>query len=182
MVTTREKRISRLRVGRKERDFLVRVQGRGTIKLSPLLHQFAVQSFESLTEADTNAKQSTVTVDLADCDYLDSTFLGCLLSLNRRFNRAGDPRFLVAASPEKRRTLLEPSNMDRVLAIRETNPEPGCELIELVCPALLNTDLGRHVLECHRQLAQLDGPNQAAFRSVVDQLGYELEAALPGWM
>jgi len=182
MMTIREKRISRLRVGRKECDFLVRVQGRGTIKLSPLLHQFAVQSFGSRTDAVADAKPSTVTVDLADCDYLDSTFLGCLLSLSRRFNRVGDPRFLIAASPEKRRALLEPSNLDRVLTIRETNSEPRCELIELVCPALLNTDLGRHVLECHRQLAQLDGPNQAAFRSVVDQLGNELGAALPGWM
>lgn len=182
MVTIREKRISRLRVGRKDRDFLVRVQGRGTIKLSPLLHQFAVHSFESGVDADAGSRPSTVTVDLADCDYLDSTFLGCLLSLNRRFNRDGDPRFLIAASPEKRRVLLEPSNLDRVLAIRETNSEPSCEMIELVCPALLNTDLGRHVLECHRQLAELGGPNQAAFRSVVDQLGNELEASLPGWM
>jgi anti-anti-sigma regulatory factor len=182
MVRIREKRISRLSVGRKERDFLVCVQGRGTIKLSPLLHHFAVQSFETGTDAGANAKHSTVTVDLTDCDYLDSTFLGCLLSLNRRFNRVGDPRFLIAASPEKRRELLEPSSLDRVLTIRETNPEPGCELIELVCPALLNTDLGRHVLECHRQLAQLGGSDQAAFRSVVDQLSNELDVALPGWM
>jgi len=178
MMTIHENRVSRLWVGRTDHGYLVRVEGRGTIKLSPLLQQFAVQSFEKDSEPSGN----TVTVDLSACDYLDSTFLGCLLSLNRRYNHAADPRFMIAATPQKRRELLEPSNLNRVLAIRETCPESGRDLIELICPALLNTDLGRHVLECHRRLAEIEGPGRTAFRSIADRLESELEAALPGWM
>ena len=41
------------------------------------------------------------TVDLSGCDYLDSTFLGCLVEMQRRAGKAAPGRFVVSAPPEK---------------------------------------------------------------------------------
>ena len=56
--------------------------------------------------------RAVVVVDLSACAYLDITFLGCLLNLIRRHNRQGEQRFLVSANSEKRRFLLDPSNLN----------------------------------------------------------------------
>ena len=173
MTHINERRVSKFRVCRTDCGYLVQVEGRGTVKLSPLLSQFVIQSIEMAPKW----KPTSVAVDLSSCDYLDSTFLGCLLSLNRRFNRAGDSRFLVVATAETRRLLLEPSNMDRVIAISETCPASVSDPVELTSPALLNADLGQHVLECHRLLAEHDGPNKAAYRSIASQLDAEFANA-----
>src|SRR5437016_6281177 len=93
---------SRLRVGLTASGYLVQVEGRGTLRESPALHEFAVQSL------DGQRGPGTVVVDLSHCDYLDSTFLGCLVSLHRKYNRTQPHRFQVAAPYDKCQRLLAP--------------------------------------------------------------------------
>jgi hypothetical protein len=51
--------------------------------------------------------------------------------------------------------------------------------VELSGPILPRADLGRHVMECHRRLAELGGSRAPSFRSIADQLARELGEA-PG--
>lgn len=174
MIEQRESRTSKLKIGHLASGFLISVQGRGTVKLSPLLHQFAVQAYESRS----HLPLTLIAVDLNDCDYLDSTFLGCLVSLNRRCIRIKDQQFVVVADEVRRRALLEPNNLDRVLHIWDRLPEAVSEFIDLNYPSLMNSDLGIHVLDCHRRLAELDGPNREAFSSITARLDAELSDQL----
>jgi anti-anti-sigma regulatory factor len=159
---------STLRVGRTASGFLVQVEGRGTMSESPALQEFAVQSL------DGPSGPSTVVVDLSHCDYLDSTFLGCLLSLHRKYNRTSPHRFQVAASGDQRQKLLAPTHLLQVLDLTEVCPELISDVLEVSRPILPGGDLGRHVMECHRRLAELGGSKSAAFRSIADQLAREL--------
>jgi anti-anti-sigma regulatory factor len=164
---------SMLRVGRTASGFLVQVEGRGTVSESPALHEFAVQSLDALRGP------STVVVDLSHCDYLDSTFLGCLVSLHRKYNRTSPHRFQVAASCDKRQMLLAPTHLNHLLDVTEVCPEPISDVLEVSRPILLSADLGRHVMECHRRLAELGGSRAASFQSIADRLARELGEA-PG--
>jgi anti-anti-sigma factor len=157
-----------LRVGRTASGFLVQVEGRGTMSESPALREFADQSLAG------PPGPSTVVVDLSHCDYLDSTFLGCLLSLHRKYNRTLPHRFQVAASSDKRQRLLAPTHLVHVLDLMDACPELISDVLEVPRPRLLGEDLGRHVLECHRRLAELEGRGAAAFQSIADQLAREL--------
>jgi anti-anti-sigma regulatory factor len=157
-----------LRVGRTASGFLVQVEGRGTLQESPALQEFAVQSMDS------PIGPSTVVVDLSQCDYVDSTFVGCLLNLNRRFNQALPHRFQVAAPQDKCQKLLAPNHLHKLLDVTEACPEPITAVLEMSRPTLLARDLGRHIMECHRRLAELGGAQAAAFRSIADQLAREL--------
>ena len=139
---------SMLRVGRTASGFLVQVEGRGTLSESPALQEFAVQSL------DGPSGPSTVVVDLSYCDYLDSTFLGCLVGLHRKYNRILPHRFRVAVSRDKSQKLLGPTRLNHLLDVTEVCPEPISDVLELSGPILPTADLGRHVMECHRRLAE----------------------------
>ena len=164
---------SKLRVGRTASGFLVQVEGRGTLSESSALQEFAVQSL------DGPRGPSTVVVDLSHCDYLDSTFLGCLVSLHRKYNRTLPHRFQVAASCDQCQKLLAPTHLNHLLDVTEVCPEPISDVVELSGPILPTADLGRHVMECHHRLAELGGSREESFRSIADQLARELGEA-PG--
>jgi anti-anti-sigma factor len=162
---------AKLRAGRTASGVLVQVEGRGTLKVSPALRQFAVHWLED------QPGTSTIVIDLSQCDYLDSTFLGCLAGLHRSYNRTLPHRFVVAASPDKSQQLLGPSHLNQVIDVTDVCPEPIGETLELTGPALSTADLGRHIMECHRLLATLDKSRNVAFRSIADQLARELGEA-----
>jgi anti-anti-sigma regulatory factor len=164
---------SMLRVGRTASGFVVQVEGRGTLSESSALQEFAAQSL------DGPRGPSTVVVDLSHCDYLDSTFLGCLVSLHRKYNRTSPHRFQVAASCDQRQKLLAPTHLNHLLDLTEVCPEPISDVLEVSRRVLPSADLGRHVMECHRRLAELGGCRASSFRSIADRLARELGEA-PG--
>ena len=114
-------------------------------------------------------------VDLSYCDYLDSTFLGCLVGLHRKYNRMLPHRFRVAASRNKSQKLLGPTGLNHLLDVTEVCPEPISDVVALSGPVLPTAGLGRHVMECHRRLAELGGSREKSFRSIADQLARESE-------
>jgi anti-anti-sigma factor len=160
-----------LRVAKTASGFVVLVEGHGTLDESPALYEFAAQSLK------TELGPSSIVLDLSHCDYLDSTFLGCLAGLHRKYNRTMPHRFLVAASREKSQKLLGPTRLDNLVHVTEVCPELIGEVVELSRPILTGADLGRHVMECHRRLAELGGPRAPSFRSIADQLAGDLSEA-----
>jgi len=147
---------------------VVRVDGRGTLRESPAIQEFARYFLEQAEISE------VFVIDLAGCDYLDSTFLGFLVWLHGRYNRTQPHRFLVAASDDQCQRLLAPSRLNQLLNITEQSPDLVVEPLEFRGHELASRDLGRHVMECHRQLAEQEGPQQSAFRAIADRLAGEL--------
>jgi anti-anti-sigma factor len=167
MMPTREHR-STLRLGRTASGYLVRVEGKGTMRESPSLQEFVERCL------DQTESSADFVVDLAGCEYLDSTFLGCLTTLHRRYNRSHPHRFLIAAPAEQCQKLLAPSCLNRFLDILDQSPDPLTEMLETQAREFTSETLGRHVMECHRRLAELGGPREKEFRSIADRLALEL--------
>jgi len=157
---------TRLSAGRTKTGYRLRVEGRGTMRESPAAHEFVRQVLDH--------EDGALVLDLEPCDYLDSTFLGSLVDLHKRYGSQVPPRFLVAASREKRLRLLAPNHLEKLLNATEVCPEVIGE--DCVLPPLAkgSQELGHHVMECHRRLAELDGPNRAAFEQIADQLAREM--------
>ena len=158
---------SALRVGRTNTGYVVYVEGRGTMRESSALCDFAIGCVED--------EECTLAVDLSRCDYLDSTFLGCLVSLNKRFGRPSAGRYTIVADEDRSRYLLATAHLHTVLPVEKSPPSIIAECFELRPATIEREELGRHVMECHRRLAELDGPNQAVFKRIADQLAAELE-------
>jgi anti-anti-sigma regulatory factor len=157
---------STVKVGRTAHGYRIRIEGRGTLRESPAVREFARQILDG--------EPGALVIDLTGCEYLDSTFLGCLVHLHRHDGSVCPPRLQIAAQPEDCKRLLAPNGLDTLFHLT-----PDCPAVigqDMVLPPMETSRdaLGRHVLECHRRLAELGGPNQAALQSVVDQLDREL--------
>ena len=153
---------------------VVRLVGRGTMLESRAFHRYASSCLEA-APAEGDPGQPYLTLDLSACQRMDSTFLGCLVDLHKRFNRGGKRRFALAAPEAVRKELLGVCRLDRLLPVQdEAPPVPGKGKLLLSVPKPDPRELGEHVLECHLRLAEQDCPGKEAFASVAQQLGKEL--------
>lgn len=141
---------------------MFRVVGPAGIGESAVLRQVAEERLDQGAAA--------LRIDLSECAWMDSTFLGMLLVLARRAERSPQRARLsvVSPSPECRR-VLEETGVDEVLEIASM-PEPQGPFTELVGPIDDADALRRNVLNAHQQLAQLPGEAGAEFREVVRAL------------
>ncbi|CAN5744432.1 hypothetical protein BH23PLA1_BH23PLA1_40000 [soil metagenome] len=157
--------------GRTSDGFLVRIEGQGTLRESPALRAFALQALEQ--------DAGNLVIDLSRCEYLDSTLLGCLVLLHKRYGIGSPPRFCIAAPEPLIHRLLGPNRLDTLLQSIEQAPGFVGEAVLLSSPAIEANDLGQHVMECHRLLAELGGPRQEAFARIADHLARELATPRP---
>jgi anti-anti-sigma regulatory factor len=158
-----------LRVAHTDQGYVVVVEGRGTLCESPAVEAFAAEVLLQQPER-------TLVIDLHECLYLDSTFLGCLVTLHKEFGKLRPPRFFVAAPADCRARLLAATYLDRHLNLLDTAPAVAGDWLPLPTAPLGAQELGRHVMECHRRLAELGSPCSAAFNRVADQIAQELDA------
>jgi len=155
-----------LRIGRARDGFVARIEGRGSVHESRTLR-------EVVPKLLAQSPGARITVDLSTCKHLDSTFLGCLASLHRLLNAPGAARFYVVVPTRLATELFGSSGLERIL------PRSGfVEAVDwLAMPSatrLNSKELGYHLLECHRRLAEIGGPDAEAFTAVADQLEREL--------
>ena len=163
-----------LKVARTPTGYCVRVEGRGTMRESRPAAEFVSQSLAA-------SPAPTIVVDASACDHLDSTFLGCLVEMQRRAKSTAaqgvsGPRFVVSAPPEKVKKLLSPTKLDVVLKLTAQPPQLAGEWVDLPAADPAGPDVARHVMECHRRLAELGGPQRAAFAAIADNIERELRA------
>ena len=154
-------------VGAESAVFVVRVEGRGTLKESPTFRAFVSELLD-------NHPTAVLTLDLERCDYLDSTFLGCLLLLGKRYAQGPVRQFVIAVTPTARLRLLATTHVDRALPLTEAFPFEVGEWSTIPTAPVDAHELGWHVLECHERLADVGGPQASAFRSIVEHLTHEL--------
>jgi len=159
-----------LKVAKTPTGYCLRVEGRGSLKESRSAAEFVLQSLAA-------NPPPTVCVDLSACDHLDSTFLGCLVEMQRRVAKApAGPRFFVSAPAEKVKKLLSPTKLDVVLKTTAEPPQLSGDWVELSAADPASPDVVRHVMECHRRLAELGGPQHAAFAAIADNIERELHS------
>ena len=120
-------------------------------------------------------EHSKVVLDLSACDYLDSTFLGCIAILYRQFGQSPEPRFLVFATRSHCQSLFGPTHLDLVLTFADSLPDTTGDYEDVVIVDNTAPSLGHHVMHCHQRLAEIDGPHQQSFARIAERLKHELE-------
>lgn len=150
-------------------DCVVRLIGRATLQHSPAMEELVVRTVE-------HSPATHVAIDLTRCDYLDSTFLGSLFGLYSRFG-GGDAsaRIRIHGSPAVIRKLFGPLKLDKHLKADAT-PAPAAfgNWVNLSAVEGDKAAMSRHVMECHRRLADIDTPARAAFTKIADAMEREL--------
>lgn len=155
---------STLQMGYSSDGIIVRVVGQGTMVESPAFRAVAEASLDS----------GVVIFDAARCDYLDSTFLGCLVGIQKSCEQSRDRRFVIAASSSTRIKLFSTTSLDQYFEFVESVSGPVKSLETIRVDKLDPKELGRHVMQCHRRLAGHSCRDAPEFKAVADRLAEEL--------
>ena len=156
-----------LRFGRTAEAWIVRVENQGTLQESPAMRQFALDILEQ--------HGGQLIIDLCDCAYVDSTFLGCMVMLHKHATSEEGAGLTVAIPADARATLLGNTRLDQLLQLAETAPSPDGDWVELTGPQLTSQQLGKHIADCHRRLADYGGDQSDAFLRVADAIERDIE-------
>lgn len=155
----------------------VRVVGRGTFQNSQPLRQFAMEKIDQ-------GKQEFV-VDLAQCQGMDSTFLGVLAGIGLRLRQNGRPATVhIVNISSHNLDLLETLGLDRLFAMNTNTPPllaeaeyrklPDTDLTQLSHPLdkKETTDL---MIEAHDNLIRADERNATKFKKLTRLLRDAIE-------
>ena len=153
------------------RTAVIRVEGRGSFKISPPMKQFIQRVIEAKSA-------SHILIDMSDCCGMDSTFMGVLAGLSYHVkDKPGFTLKLINLS-EKNQKLLTTLGVDQVVnySLSTTGEEKelmagqsdGTQTLE---PDFANTlEAAKTTLEAHEALVEINPKNLAKFKSVLELL------------
>jgi len=119
-----------------------------------------------------------VAIDLTEATTFDSTNLGTLARIARYASeKLGNPPTVFSTNPEIT-MLLRQAGLEPVLDLVEEAPKEGAALEELPPADALDEGFSSLVLDAHRALAALNGPNKDQFKSVVETFEREQRGEL----
>jgi anti-anti-sigma factor len=132
---------------------------------------------------------TSLKVDLRECAYMDSTFMGSLLTLKREVEAKGaGNEFALVAPSSPCRGLLQQMGMDRVLRIVDTTggdaaAQPSGDWRELEDADAAAAAAGEHpqafqetVVRAHQELAEMPGAGAQQFKAIASKLTKAWEA------
>lgn len=151
-----------VRVGRTSQGYLISVTGQATMRESYALRQFFQRCDLELARV----------VDFGECDAVDSTFTGMLVKWK---SDLGEDNLLLVAEDKDMQRLFGAMHLENYFSTISSPPEGVGDCVSLDVDRLTSHDFASHIYECHDRLAQLQGPHQAVFTKIVDQLEKELQ-------
>ena len=145
--------------------YRISVLGKATLQDSPAVRDFANESLSDGVEVE---------LDLTECEFLDSTFLGCLLVLSRKSQKLPG-KFIIVAPLESQSDIFGNSRLQYLLPCVTEGKTTRGVAAPLPRSELERREFGIHVVETHRELARLGGPHCDEFQAIADRVERELQ-------
>jgi len=146
-----------IRFHQQDQTVTFRVEGRGTMNNSLPLRRCA----EHFLAGGANQ----VRVDLRDCTYMDSTFLGTVLTIKKSLDRSGGLLVLIAPSTACCR-ILQQMGLSDVLPAQADPLPPEATWNDVGSETADPQSFKRNVTQAHEELARLPGQAGEQFKAV----------------
>jgi anti-anti-sigma factor len=137
-----------------------RVEGRGTMAVAP--------SFRHFAEACLAKGFASYRIDLRHCTFMDSTFLGTLLSLQGYVARLNTGSLTLVSPSAACAKGLEQMGLTAMLSTESADEIENVEWLHVPPAPADGGTFRRTVEEAHEELAALPGPAGESFRAVVE--------------
>ena len=148
---------------------VIRVEGRGSFKVSPPMKQFIHQVLD---------KQSAerIVIDMADCTGMDSTFMGVVAGIACLIKSKPGIGFKLINLSEKNQKLLVTLGVDRVVdySLISDSRNNECDISgegeTLEADLSDKLEAAKTTLEAHETLVDINPENYSKFKSVLEFL------------
>ena len=152
-----------LTISNKNMVYTVKVAGRATFECAPPLRNLAKSLEKELF--------TLLKVDLSECSWMDSTFMGILAMLGLRAKKVAAPMEIYGAG-EQNKALLLGLGLKKLFVFKDgkLSVEDG----ELVAPEDTAPN-AQTVLDAHKTLMAVDESNVGRFEKVVDMVQQDID-------
>jgi len=156
----------------------VRLQNRGSFKVSKAMKQFGASAIEQNVDK--------IVVDLTHCVGMDSTFMGVMAGLAFRLRKKNNGRLYMVNLSSRTRGLLATLGLDQLVETSmagATPPEfekvlaPNRELQPLASDESSRRETAEMMLEAHEHLVEVSPENLPRFRDVLTFLREDIKKA-----
>lgn len=141
----------------------IRVEGRGSFQNSAGLKEFAA-------EMQRRGHRDFI-VDLANCELMDSTFLGTLAGI--ALGLGSDGRLTVVRPNARNRGVMSNLGLDRIFTVSDQVPEPLPTKLESAEPGAPQAAQRETIVEAHENLVAASPENAVRFKDVLDFLKHQ---------
>lgn len=151
---------------------VVRVRGRAQAHQCPAFRKFAEEILAG--------SACRLQVDLSECEYFDSTFLGTLLHLRKTPGQDGGSVLTLVAPSEQCLQILGRMGARTLFRIDSgcsVDGENQWHILPEDQPGQCGLDFKRNVVDAHQELAQVNGPMQDKYRMIAEMAALDLAAA-----
>jgi anti-anti-sigma regulatory factor len=150
---------------------VIRVEGRGSFKISPPMKQFIHQVIE-------NGSAHRILIDMCDCTGMDSTFMGVITGIACNIKSKPDFTFRLINLSPKNEKLLSTLGVDRVVDYSLSHTAEEADLMgqdstkeQTLEPDFKNKlEAAKTTLEAHESLVNINPENYDKFKSVLEFL------------
>ncbi len=146
-------------IARENGQYHVKVEGRANFECSPPLRNFA----NSLDEHDCKG----ISIDLAGCVGMDSTFMGILAMIGLKARKIGACVSIVNAS-DSNKNLLNGLGLQKIFSYASSSEMESRQRWVDAEPSSDKGEKAETVLEAHETLMEVDKNNVPKFQNVVD--------------
>ena len=149
---------------------------RAVVRISGRANCLSSVPFKRVINGLVERGRRAFTLDLSDCQLMDSTFLGVLVGLNRTLGQAGSTGgFSLYQPTEPVRVLLDNLGILELFGTTDSIGQAGAaESVEQVA-APDKIDLTRTSLEAHQTLIDVNPENEAKFKELTRFLEEDLK-------
>ena len=154
-----------------DRTAVIRMEGRGSFKISPPMKQFIHQVINT-ESAD------QILIEMSNCSGMDSTFMGVVAGIACYIKSKAAFSFKLINLSEKNRKLLVTLGVDRVVDFSLSASEEEQGLLNRLNDSsqILEADLSNKLdtakttLEAHQSLVDINPDNLSKFKSILEYL------------
>lgn len=164
--------ISRVLVGQIENGYLVKVVGRGTMEFCSQLFEYLSNKIDTATVAT----MGNIYFELSEANYLDSSFIGVIVSVEKKLKKTFAKEVIILNPTEKVQEILSTMGLLELLPIQDNHTLKNIQVDEEVQKKLQKDykDI-ELLLTSHQNLMELNSENKKRFGLVEEMLKKELE-------
>lgn len=161
---------NKLCIGRLNDILFIRIHGEmragNTFSLNDFLAKYIEEKGGALS----------IIMDMSECKYMDSTFIGFIISLEKKCEKHLLETFAIVNPSVESKSALKKLYALEKLKVENNFPLPDIPVCELISEESSFSDIKnlRLVFEAHEELSSLSKENQREFQALLDGLRAEI--------
>lgn len=160
-----------IRIGYDEKGVYTDIKGEATVKQSNALKQFLFDVIEKFH----GIKNLKFYMNLEDCLYIDSTFIGLLLILDKKIKESIQTSLIILKPSGYVLEVIHQMGLENILDLQDDGPFFPRNMEELQIENINKLELAMMMYLAHSELAGVNEDNKAKFDAAIHMLKKEIE-------